>query len=51
MLEGAYGQAQSWIPQTSGATALLRGVGAVNSRVVWASGTAGAHLITRDGGA
>jgi photosystem II stability/assembly factor-like uncharacterized protein len=45
------GQAQSWIPQTSGATVSLRGVSAVNSRVVWASGAAGTYLITRDGGA
>jgi len=43
--------AQSWIPQTSGTTASLRGVSAVNARVVWASGTAGTYLITRDGGA
>src|SRR5271156_3991530 len=44
-------QAQSWIPQTSGTTASLRGVSAVNAQVVWASGTAGTYLITRDGGA
>ncbi len=44
-------QAQAWIPQTSGTTASLRGVSAVNARVVWASGTAGTYLITRDGGA
>jgi len=43
--------AQSWIPQDSGTTASLRGVSAVNSQVVWASGTAGTYLITRDGGA
>jgi photosystem II stability/assembly factor-like uncharacterized protein len=43
--------AQSWIPQTSGTTASLRGVSAVNPQVVWASGTAGTYLITRDGGA
>jgi photosystem II stability/assembly factor-like uncharacterized protein len=43
--------AQSWIPQTSGTTASLRGVSAVNAQVVWASGSAGTYLITRDGGA
>src|SRR5580700_10066616 len=43
--------AQSWIPQTSGTTASLRGVSVVNAQVVWASGTAGTYLITRDGGA
>jgi photosystem II stability/assembly factor-like uncharacterized protein len=43
--------AQSWIPQVSGTTASLRGVSAVNAQVVWASGTAGTYLTTRDGGA
>jgi photosystem II stability/assembly factor-like uncharacterized protein len=43
--------AQSWIPQTSGTTASLRGVSAVSAQVVWASGTAGSYLITRDAGA
>src|ERR1700722_8888720 len=43
--------AQSWIPQVSGTTASLRGVSAVNAQVVWASGTGGIYLITRDGGA
>lgn len=42
--------AQSWVPQTSGVTASLRGVSAVNARVVWASGTAGTYLRTTDGG-
>ena len=37
--------------QTSGATASLRGVSAVNDRVVWASGTNGTVLRTSDGGA
>lgn len=41
---------QTWVPQTSGVTASLRGVGAVNAQVVWASGTAGAYLQTSDGG-
>jgi photosystem II stability/assembly factor-like uncharacterized protein len=43
--------AQSWIPQTSNTKASLRGVSAVNSQIVWASGTAGAYLLTRDAGA
>lgn len=43
--------AQSWAPQTSGATASLRGVSAVNDKVVWASGSGGTYLLTTDGGA
>jgi len=43
--------AQSWVAQTSGVAASLRGVGAVNARVAWASGTGGAWLRTEDGGA
>ena len=42
--------AQTWIPQTSNTTASLRGVSAVNDRVVWASGTGGTWLRTVDGG-
>src|SRR4051794_17632035 len=42
--------AQSWTPQTSGTTASLRGIAAVNDRVAWASGTNGTYLITTDGG-
>src|ERR1700677_5172138 len=44
-------QAQSWSPQISNTTASLRGVSAVNAQVVWASGTAGTYLLTRDAGA
>jgi photosystem II stability/assembly factor-like uncharacterized protein len=44
-------QAQSWTPQTSGATASLRGVSAVDGKVVWASGSGGTYLLTTDGGA
>jgi len=36
--------------QTSGTTASLRGVSAVNDRIVWASGTEGTWLRTLDGG-
>src|SRR5262245_28041193 len=40
-----------WIPQSSGTTASLRGVSAVNSQVAWASGNKGTVLKTTDGGA
>jgi photosystem II stability/assembly factor-like uncharacterized protein len=43
--------ALSWVLQHSGTTASLRGVAAVDDRVVWASGTAGTFLRTTDGGA
>jgi len=42
--------AQSWTLQTSGTNASLRGVSAVNAKMVWASGTGGAFLRTTDGG-
>jgi photosystem II stability/assembly factor-like uncharacterized protein len=41
----------SWTPQQSGVTARFRGVSAVNDRVAWASGSGGAIVRTRDGGA
>lgn len=43
--------APTWTLQTSGVTARLRGVSAVNSRVAWASGSASTVLRTEDGGA
>ncbi|MDE3196427.1 MAG: glycosyl hydrolase [Acidobacteriota bacterium] len=43
--------AQSWVLRNSGVTASLRGLSAVNSRVVWASGTGGTWLRTVDAGA
>ena len=43
--------AQQWIPQTSNSTASLRGVSAVNTADVWASGSGGIVLHTTDGGA
>jgi photosystem II stability/assembly factor-like uncharacterized protein len=43
--------AQRWVPQASGTTASLRGVSAVNTKVVWASGTGGTWLRTSNGGA
>ena len=42
--------AQTWINHDSGVTASLRGVSAVNDRVVWASGSGGAYLLTTNGG-
>jgi photosystem II stability/assembly factor-like uncharacterized protein len=40
-----------WTLQTSGVNARLRGVSAVNGRVVWASGSGSTVLRTEDGGA
>jgi len=40
----------SWTLQTSGVTARLRGVSAVNARVAWASGSGSTVLRTDDGG-
>ena len=43
--------APTWTSQTSGVTARLRGVSAVNERVAWASGSGSTVLRTTDGGA
>jgi len=43
--------AQTWIPQSSGTTASLRGIAAVSPTVVWASGAGGTFLRTLDAGA
>lgn len=43
--------APRWTPLTTGVTARLRGISAVNDRVVWASGANGTILRTTDGGA
>ena len=40
----------AWTMQTSGVTARLRGVSAVNNRVAWASGSGSTVLRTEDGG-
>ena len=40
-----------WQVQTSGTTASLRGIQAVNEEMAWASGTGGTVLRTLDGGA
>jgi photosystem II stability/assembly factor-like uncharacterized protein len=45
------GLAQTWVPQSSGTTASLRGVSAVSPTVAWASGAGGTYLRTLDGGA
>jgi photosystem II stability/assembly factor-like uncharacterized protein len=37
-------------PQNSGTTQLLIAVSPVDSRVVWAAGTGGTFVVTRDGG-
>lgn len=42
--------APGWTTQTSGVTARLRGVSAVNERVAWASGSGSTVLRTTDGG-
>ena len=47
---GAQAISIHWTAQTSGVTARLRGVSAVNERVVWASGADGTILRTADGG-
>lgn len=49
LLKALFGQ--SWVNQESGTTASLRGVSAVDTKVVWASGTGGTWLRTVDGGA
>jgi photosystem II stability/assembly factor-like uncharacterized protein len=51
LTEAGVVSAQSWAPQTSGTTASLRGIAAVNDRVAWASGTGGTYVVTTDGGA
>ncbi len=50
-LMASFAMGQSWVVQESGTTASLRGVSAVDSKVVWASGTKGTYLRTTDGGA
>jgi len=50
-LYAAAALAQTWMPQRSGTEASLRGLGAVNAKVVWASGTGGTYLRTTDSGA
>ena len=42
--------AQHWTMQTTGSTASLRGVSAVNAKVAFASGSGGTWLVTTDGG-
>jgi photosystem II stability/assembly factor-like uncharacterized protein len=47
----SFASAQSWVPQTSGTNASLRGVHAVDAQIVWVSGTSGTYVATTDGGA
>ena len=47
----AVARAPGWEVQTSGTTARLRGVSAVDENVVWASGSNGTVVRTTDGGA
>ena len=42
--------AQTWVPGISNTSASLRGVSAVDARTVWASGSGGTWLVTKDGG-
>ena len=42
--------AQSYVVQRSGTTESLRGVSAVSNQIIWASGTHGTYLTTRNGG-
>ena len=44
------GGGRHWIDQRSGTSARFRGVCAVNSNVVWASGANGTYALTTDGG-
>jgi len=50
-LQSAGSQALSWTMQTSGTTASLRGIYAVDDQVAWAGGTEATILRTLDGGA
>lgn len=49
-LAGMQAALPRWTSQSSGVTARLRGVSAVNDRVAWASGADGTILRTADGG-
>ena len=50
MLTVAGARSPHWTVQTSGVTARLRGISAVNERVAWASGANGTILRTADRG-
>lgn len=43
------GAVASWVPQTSGSTAELRGLSVLDAKHAWASGSGGTVLRTRDG--
>jgi photosystem II stability/assembly factor-like uncharacterized protein len=50
ILSAATALGQSWTAQQSTTTSSLRGVSAVNAKIVWASGNKGTFLRTLDGG-
>ena len=50
LLVASVAWAQSWVEQTSGTAASLRGISVVNARVAWAAGSAGTWLATTDAG-
>jgi photosystem II stability/assembly factor-like uncharacterized protein len=50
LLLAAAAFAQSWTPQISNTSASLRGLSAVDDKVVWSSGIGGTFLRTTDGG-
>ncbi len=47
---GAVQHKWAWTPVSTGVTARLRGISAVDARVIWASGTGGTILRSADGG-
>src|SRR5271169_2756608 len=51
ILIAGFSFALTWVAQSSGTSASLRGVHAASATVVWASGTNGTYLRTTDGGA
>jgi photosystem II stability/assembly factor-like uncharacterized protein len=48
VLLAALASAQSWTPHESGVSVSLRGVSAVSRNVIWASGSDGTFLVSRD---
>src|ERR1041384_449867 len=51
LLAAAIASAQTWVVQSSGTTASLRGISAWSAQEAWASGTGGTYVHTIDGGA
>ncbi len=50
VLLAGFASAQTWIPHDSGVSVSLRGVSAVSRAVIWASGSGGTYITTKDGG-